>query len=259
MKFMRLAAVAALSLATLAGVAEAKEWKKVRMGTEGAYPPFNYVDASGKLTGFDVEIGQALCDEMKVECEWVTQEWDGIIPGLVAGKFDTIIASMSITDERRQKISFSEKYYNTPPALAVRKDTDLTGVTPADLKDRVIGAQSSTTHAIYAEQTFVDSDVRLYPTSEDYKLDLESGRVDGVNDDIMVLTEWIDSDKGACCKILGTYKTVPSIHGEGAGIGVRKGDEDLAAMFSKAIKAIRANGKYKEINDKYFKFDVYGD
>ncbi|WP_068316907.1 ABC transporter substrate-binding protein [Polycladidibacter hongkongensis] len=260
MKFLKItAAAAALAAVAFAGAAQAKEWTKVRMGTEGAYPPFNYIDSDGNLGGFDVEIGNALCEELKIECVWVTQDWDGIIPGLVAGKFDTIIASMSITPERQKKISFSEKYYNTPPALAVPKDSDLKGVTLEDLKGRIIGAQSSTTHSTYAEQTFTESDVRLYPTAEDYKLDLESGRIDGAVDDVMVLSQWIDEEGGDCCKILGTFKSVPEIHGEGAGIGVRKGDEDLAAMFSKAIKAIRANGKYKEINDKYFKFDVYGE
>ncbi|OKL43129.1 ABC transporter substrate-binding protein [Pseudovibrio exalbescens] len=258
MRFLRFAAVAALAVATIGG-AHAKEWTKVRMGTEGAYPPFNYTTADGKLVGFDIEIGNALCEELKIECEWVTQDWDGIIPGLVAGKYDTILASMSITPERQEQISFSEKYYNTPPAIAVPKDSELTGITMEDLKDISIGAQSSTTHSVYAEEFFTESDVRLYPTAEEYKLDLESGRVDAVVDDVMVLSQWIESEEGSCCKILGTLKSVPRIHGEGAGIGVRKGDEDLAAMFSEAIKAIRANGKYKEINDKYFNFDVYGD
>ncbi|MTI16975.1 transporter substrate-binding domain-containing protein [Rhodobacteraceae bacterium RKSG542] len=258
MRLKHIVAVAALAMVAVGG-AQAKEWKKIRMGTEGAYPPFNYTTSAGELVGFDIEIGNALCEEMKVECEWVTQDWDGIIPGLIAGKYDTILASMSITPEREEKISFSEKYYNTPPAIAVRKDSDLKGVTPADLAGKKIGAQSSTTHSIYAEQTFTDSDIVLYPTSEEYKLDLESGRVDAVGDDVMVLQGWIDSDEGSCCKILGTLKSVDEIHGKGAGIGVRKGDEDLAAMFSDAIAAIRANGKYKEINDKYFAFDAYGE
>ncbi|WP_310620312.1 ABC transporter substrate-binding protein [Flexibacterium corallicola] len=258
MRFMRFAAIAAVALSAIGG-AEAKEWTKIRMGTEGAYPPFNYTTADGTLTGFDVEIGNALCEEMQVECEWVTQDWDGIIPGLIAGKYDTIIASMSITPEREEKISFSEKYYNTPPGMAVQKGSDLKSTSPADLADKKIGAQSSTTHSIYSEQFYPDSNVSLYPTSEEYKLDLENGRVDAVVDDVMVLTEWVKSDEGACCEILGTMKSVEEIHGAGAGIGVRKGDEELAEKLTAAIAAIRANGKYKEINDKYFTFDVYGE
>ncbi len=257
MRIMRLAAVAAIALAAVSG-AEAKEWKKVRMGTEGAYPPFNYTTADGTLTGFDVEIGKALCDELKLECTWATQDWDGIIPGLIAGKYDTIIASMSITPERLEKISFSKKYYNTPPGIAVRKDSELSEASPGGLKGVRLGAQGSTTHSQFAEEILNGSDVALYPTSEEYKLDLENGRVDAVVDDVMVLTEWVESDQGSCCKVLGTMKSIERIHGPGAGIGVRKGDEDLAALFTKGIAALRANGKYKEINDKYFKFDVYG-
>jgi polar amino acid transport system substrate-binding protein len=195
---------------------------------------------------------------MKVECVFVTQDWDGIIPALQAGKFDAIIASMSITDERKKKVDFSEKYYNTPPAIAVPKDSDITGVDARALAGKTVGAQSSTTHSNYAETTYTDSDLRMYPTADEYKLDLANGRLDAVTDDVTVLEEWVNSEDGACCRIVGTIKPVPEIHGEGAGIAVRKGETELAERFNAAIKAIRANGRYKEINDKYFTFDAYG-
>ena len=257
MTMMRFAVIAALALSATTG-ALAKDWTKVRMGTEGAYPPFNYTTADGTLAGFDIEIGNALCDELKLECTWVTQDWDGIIPGLVAGKYDTILASMSITPERKEKISFSEKYYNTPPAIAVRKDSPLTEATVQALEGVRLGAQSSTTHSQFAEEVLKGSQVALYPTSEEYKLDLENGRVDAVVDDVMVLDQWVKSEEGSCCKILGTLTPIESIYGQGIGIGVRKGDEDLASLLSSGISALRTNGRYKEINDKYFEFDVYG-
>ena len=137
-------AVSAAALALSLGAAQAQETLKI--GTEGAYPPFNNLTADGKLEGFDIDIANALCDEMKVKCEFVTQDWDGIIPALQAGKFDAIIASMSITDERKQKVDFSEKYYNTPSALAAPKDTALKGVTKEDLAGQSIGAATSTTN-----------------------------------------------------------------------------------------------------------------
>ncbi|MXN67403.1 transporter substrate-binding domain-containing protein [Stappia sp. GBMRC 2046] len=257
MKFMRWAAAAAVILAAVGG-AEAKDWSKVRIGTEGAYPPFNNLTSDGQLVGFDIDIAKALCDEMGVECEFITQDWDGIIPALQAGKFDAIIASMSITDERKEKVDFTNKYYNTPPAIAVPKDSDLKGVTAEDLAGIALGAQSSTTHSNYAEAKFPDADLRLYPTPDEYKLDLESGRIDAAIDDVVVLSEWIDSSDGACCRILGTLTPDPVINGEGAGIAIRKGETDLQEMFNAAIKAIRENGTYKQINDKYFEFDVYG-
>ena len=243
-------------MSALAGAALAAD--KVVIGTEGAYPPFNNLQADGTLTGFDIDIAKALCEEMKVECTFVTQDWDGIIPALEAKQFDAIIASMSITAERKEKVDFTNKYYNTPPAIAVPKDSDITEATEAALDGKILGAQGSTTHANYAEAHMKKSELKLYPTAEEYKLDLVNGRVDAVIDDVVVLSEWLKTPDGACCKILGTLPIDPVINGEGAGIAVRKGDDALREKFNAAIKAIRDNGKYKEINAKYFDFDVYG-
>src|SRR6185369_4812389 len=135
---LRIALAASAALLTL-GVAQAQE-KTLKIGTEGAYPPFNNLTSDGKLVGFDVDIAKALCDEMKAKCEFVTQDWEGIIPALQAGKFDAIIASMSITPERAEKVDFTNKYYNTPSAIAVSKDSDLKGVTKEDLAGKTIGA-----------------------------------------------------------------------------------------------------------------------
>ncbi|WP_068082140.1 transporter substrate-binding domain-containing protein [Polycladidibacter stylochi] len=258
MKIAKLAAVAVVALSTLTG-AQAKEWKEIRIGTEAAYPPFAYVTADGKLAGFDIDMGNAICEQMKAKCTWIAQDWDGLIPGLLAGKHDAILASMSITEERKQIIGFSKKYYQTPSGIAIPKDSDLTEATPEALAGKTIGAQASTTHSIYAETMFPDSTIKLYTSADEYKLDLESGRIDAAIDDIMILSEWVKAKDGACCKVLTGFKSVPEIHGEGAGIGVRKEDTDLADQFSKAVAELRANGKYKKINDKYFDFDVYGE
>jgi polar amino acid transport system substrate-binding protein len=252
-----IAAITTLVAAT--GFAAAKDWTTVRIGTDATYPPFESQDAAGNIVGFDVDIGNAACAEMKVKCEWSNQDWDGIIPALTANKIDAILSSMSITEERLKTIDFTNKVYNTPPAIAVPKDSDITGITPQDFAGKSIGVQSSTTHATYAEKTYADSEIRYYKTADDYKLDLDSGRLDAAMDDIVVLSEWVDSPDGACCKLLGQIKSVPEIHGLGAGIGIRKEDADLKEMFNKALAAIRANGTYKAINDKYFKFDAYGD
>jgi len=251
-RFLAAASIAALSL--VAGSAMAED--KIIIGTEGAYPPFNNLESDGTLTGFDIDIAKALCEEMKASCTFVTNDWDGIIPALQAKKFDAIIASMSITPERLQKVDFSAKYYNTPPAVAVPKDSPIKDV--ASLKGKTLGAQASTTHANYVEKHFPDSTEKLYPTADEYKLDIANGRIDGVVDDIVVLSEWVKSDAGACCKILTPLPVDEEINGKGAGIAVRKGDTALADKFTKAIAGIRANGKYKAIQDKYFDFDVYG-
>lgn len=257
MRFALRIALAASAAMIALGAAQAEE-KVLKIGTEGAYPPFNNLTSDGKLEGFDIDIANALCDEMKVKCEFVTQDWDGIIPALQAGKFDAIIASMSITPERAQKVDFTHKYYNTPPAIVAPKDTDIKGVSKEDLAGKTIGVQASTTHFNYSSKTYTDSTIKPYPTAQEYQLDLANGRLDAANDDISVIEEWLKTPDGACCKIVGAITPDPEIHGPGAGIAVRKGETDLVNQFNAAIDAIRANGKYKEINDKYFNFDVYG-
>jgi len=256
--FTRLALAATAALALTAGAASAEDMMKLKIGTEGAYPPFNNLTSDGQLVGFDIDIAKALCEEMKAECEFIAQDWDGIIPALQAKKFDAIIASMSITDERKEKVDFTHKYYNTPPGIAVPKDSAIASISPEDLKGKSLGVQASTTHFNYAEAKYGESEVKPYPTAQEYQLDLANGRVDAVMDDSTVLSEWLKSPDGACCKMLGIVASDPVIHGEGAGIAVRKGETDLVNKFNAAIDAIRANGKYKEINDKYFDFDVYG-
>lgn len=255
---MRLIVIAAIA-AALVVPAAAQDKMKLRIGTEGAYPPFNSTTANGELVGFDVDIAKALCEKMDAECTFVAQDWDGIIPALLANKYDAIIASMSITPERAEVVAFSNKYYNTPPAIAVPKDSSLTEATPEALSDIIMGAQSSTTHANYAAAKFPDTQLRRYGSPDEYKLDLESGRIDAAIDDVVVLSDWIDSPDGECCKILTTLKVDPEINGVGAGVAVRQDEEELVAKLNEAIAAIRADGTYKQINDKYFAFDVYGD
>jgi polar amino acid transport system substrate-binding protein len=251
-------AISAAAIAFTMGAAHAQDATKITIASEGAYPPFNNLTPDGKLEGFDIDIGKALCEEMKAECTFVTQDWDGMIPALQADKFDAVIASMSITPERLKQVDFSKKYYNTPPGIAVPKDSDIKDVTPESLKGRTLGVQGSTSHSNFAEAKYSGSDIKMYPTADEYKLDVSNGRIDAVMDDSVVLGQWLDSDAGACCKLLGQITPDVAIHGPGAGVTVKKGNTALADKFSEAIAAIRKNGKYKEINDKYFKFDVYG-
>lgn len=249
--------LAAVLAALVAMPAVAQDKMQIRIGTEGAYPPFNYFDADRNLVGFDIDIAKALCEAMNAECTFVTQDWDGIIPALRANRFDAIIASMSITPERDEVVDFTNKYYNTPPAIAVQKDSD---ITLDDIKagDVILGAQSATTHANYAETYFGESELRRYGTPDEYKLDLASGRIDAVIDDVVVLSDWLNSEDGACCELLTTLTPDPVINGEGAGIAIREGEDELREAFNEAIRTIRENGVYQEINDKWFDFDVYG-
>ena len=258
MRLTKFVLAGATAMALTVGAAQA-EILQIKIGTEGAYPPFNVLEADGTLVGFDIDIANALCEEMGAECEFVTQDWDGIIPGLLAGRYDAIIASMSITEERKESVDFTNKYYNTPPAIAVPKDSDITEATDAGLAGKTIGAQSATTHSNYAEEKLSSANLQLYPTADEYKLDIANGRIDAVIDDVVVLSEWLATEDGACCMILDTLTPDLVINGPGAGIALRKGEDELREKFNVAIEAIRANGTYEEINNKYFEFDVYGD
>ena len=248
------AAVATLVSAPSAGAAELK----LTIGTEGAYPPFNSVDANGSLVGFDIDIAKALCGEMGADCTFVTQDWKGIIPALQAGRFDAIVSSMAITDERRKKVDFTHAYYRTVPAIVVRKDSTLAGVTPEELDGQTLGVRGSSVHSRYAKAKYKESDIRTYPTIAGFEHDLAAGMLDTAMDSRVVLDAWLKTDAGQCCRILGVPKPDPDFHGQGAGIAVRKGDTDLVNRFNAAIAAIRTNGTYKRINDKYFDFDIYG-
>jgi polar amino acid transport system substrate-binding protein len=249
-KRIALAATVA-ALAVSMGGAHSQDIMKLKIGTEGAYPPFNNLTSDGTLEGFDIDIAKALCEEIKADCEFVTQDWDGIIPALQAGKFDAIIASMSITDERKQQVDFTNKYYSNTLNFVAPKESDFM---PDSAASAVIGVQEGTISAVFAEEAYPDAEIKAYPTQLEAWTDLAVERVDAVLGDFGVQYEWINSDEGACCEFKG--EAVSS--DDEIGIAVRKGETELAEKFNAAIDAIRANGKYKEINAKYFPFDVYG-
>jgi len=247
-------AAAALVATTVAASAQ----DKLRLGTEGAYPPFNYFDTAGNVIGFDVEIGQALCAKMKVECEVVAQDWDGIIPGLLANKYDFIIASMFITEERKQQVSFTDPYYLAAMTHVAPKDAGITEFTDAAMEGKVIGALSGSTQAAYIQEVYPSADIRFYPTQDEVNLDLANGRLDMQVGDMLPMLEWVTkTDDGACCELVGEPITDPKFVGEGVGIAVRKEDNDLREAFNAALKEIRADGTYKAINDKYFPVDIF--
>ncbi|WXL26203.1 ABC transporter substrate-binding protein [Ectopseudomonas mendocina] len=246
-KKILLAAAATLAFGTQAVAAD-----KLKIGTEGAYPPFNLIDASGKVGGFDVEIGQALCAKMKVECEVVTSDWDGIIPALNAKKFDFLIASMSITEERKAAVDFTEPYYTNKLQFVAPKGGEFK--TDKDsLKGKVIGAQRATIAGTWLEDNLGGVvDVKLYDTQENAYLDLASGRVDGILADTFVQWEWLKSDAGKDFE----FKGEPVFDNDKIGIAVRKGDA-LREKLNAALAEIVADGTYKKINDKYFPFSIY--
>lgn len=249
-----LASIVLATVVASASLAIAQDGE-IRIATEGAYPPFSYTDTDGSLKGLDVDMAKALCEAMNAKCSIVAQDWDGMIPGLMANKYDAIVASMSITEERKQQIDFTNKYYTTPLAVVAPNETDLAGVSAEDMKDKVVGAQASTTQANYATDVYEKAgvDVKLYPTQDEAAADLQNGRIDALISDKFVLVDWLNGGGKDCCKLIGD---VPGTETE-AGIGIRKGEDELREKFNKAIDVIVADGTYGKIVAKYFPFDIY--
>jgi lysine-arginine-ornithine-binding protein len=252
---MRITIIFVLAVAMQGGVARADT---IRIGTEGSYPPFNFVDKAGNLQGFDIDIAKALCARMAAECAFVTQDYEGMVPALAAGRYDAIVASLWITDERKQKVDFTKSYYQPPARFAMRKsaapDDD---VSPAALKGKTLGAQSSSVHANYLQDVYKDSVIRLYGTQEEANAALAAGKLDAVLADATSVWRWMSqSPEGRCCAFVGPPVKDPKWFGEGVAIGVRKGDTALKERFDKAIDAIVADGTYKAINAKYFPFPL---
>ena len=259
MKPSAIATVISLTMLAMNVASAAAEPVKVGIAAE-PYPPFASLDASGKWVGWEIEIIGALCDQAKLECVITPVAWDGIIPSLTTKKIDVIAASMSITEERRKSIDFSERYYKTPTRIVGAKATQM-DATPEGLKGKVLGVQVSTIHEDYARKHFAGavSEIKVYQTQDEAQQDLAAGRIDAVQAEGIGLDAFLASDTGkTCCEVKGDVVDDPEILGLGAGLGFRKDNSELRESFNSAITGIRENGKYNEISKRYFSFDIYG-
>lgn len=279
-KFMRALALGAALTAglMLAPTAFAKDWKTVVIGMEGAYEPWNLTDSSGKIVGFEVDLAMDLCKRAGVECKVIAQDWDGMIPGLKAGKFDVIMDGMSITDERKKEIDFSKPYAVSPGAFLAPKDSPLAKAAGAGtlvnldkdpaagdaaiksvqaaLKGKTLGVQVSTTHSNFASQYLKDiATVKEYKTADDRDLDLKSGRIDASLDDYTVVAATASKPDASELAIVGP-KFIGGTFGAGTGMGIRKSDADLTAKFDKALAEAIADGSVKKYSERWFKIDI---
>ena len=250
MKNYKAVLLAAFAAVFLGGQAVAAD--KLRIGTEGAYPPFNEIDNTGTAIGFDLDIAHALCEKMGAQCSVVTSDWDGIIPALNTRRFDFLVASMSITEERKRAVDFTEPYYTNKLQFVAPKKSDFE-VDKDYLKRKTIGAQRATIAGQWLEENLGDIvSIRLYDTQENAYLDMASGRIDGVLADVFVQYEWLESDAGADFE----FKGEPVFDDDQIGIAVRKGDP-LRERLNKALAEIVEDGTYEKINAKYFPFSIY--
>jgi len=249
-----------LCLVLVAGNALANDWKKIRVGVEGAYPPFSLVTPDGKLEGFDIDIANALGKAAGAKVELVMQDWDGMIPGLLAKKFDCIVASMSITEERKKAVAFSDKYYQTPAKFIAKKGF-IKNFSKDSVRGKTVGVQRATVHDQYLTDNYgKDVTIKRYGSLDDIYLDIASGRIDMLMADSVAADEgFLSQSQGKDYEFVGPGMTDPKWFGDGIGIACRKGDADLVNTLNAAIKKIRENGTYGNIQKKYFDFDIYGD
>jgi polar amino acid transport system substrate-binding protein/arginine/ornithine transport system substrate-binding protein len=226
---------------------------------EGAYPPFSDRTAAGELVGFDIDIANALCAELGEECEFVQVRWQGIIPALIDGRCDAIISSMSDTAERRERIDFSARYYKAPVQFVAAAGSELSDA-PEALAGKAVGVQRDTVNQVFMQVHYPAARLKLYGNQEHVLLDLTLGRLDAVLGEAVQLDAgFLETPAGEGFAFVGKGHFDPAIQGEGAAIGVRKEDTALRDRFTAAIAALRADGRYQAIAERYFDIDIYGE
>ncbi|MET3589942.1 polar amino acid transport system substrate-binding protein [Bartonella silvatica] len=249
MKLLAVALIISTTLFTLLANAQT-----LKIASEGSYPPFSYVDSNNKLQGFDIDISYALCKKMNVECIVSIQDFEGMIPGLLAKKYDALIASLAITQERLQKVDFTDPYYDTELVVIVNKDSGIQELSTESLKGKTFGAQSNTIQATYTEDYYVSGgNIKLYPTIIEVRRDLLNHRIDAAIFDKLQALNWLKNEGKDCCKLLRTLKKTNFP----IAIALRKNNNDLKNKFNKALKEIRLDGTYEKIMKKYFTSDIY--
>ena len=227
----------------------------LRVGVEGNYPPFSQMAADGALSGFDIDIANAVCAELKMECKLVTQEFDGMIPALNARKFDAIVASLTITEERKKAVDFSDPYYDVPSRWIARAGT-LTATTPAALRGKAIAVLRNSPRAKYVLDNYKDSEIHQVGKETEVYLELTAGRADiGFGSSVVSSEAFLKKPEGQGFAAVGDPVKLDVA---GVGIAVRKADTALRDRINAALRAIRANGTYDRMQKKYFDFDISG-
>ena len=227
---------------------------KITVATEGAYPPFNYLDRKGIPAGFEMELAQEACQRIKAECEFAAFKWDDLIPGLIDKKFDVIMSSLEVTSERRKRLGMSRRYYLSPGAFIAAKGAPFDGP-PSLLRNKRIGVQRDSTHADWADKSFRRSaQLKRYNTVAEALAALASDEVDAVFGDKTQLWLWSQKPEGKCCELVGQDIKDNQTLGIGVAAGLRKEDAKLRDALNKAFGEMMTDGTYKKINEKYFPF-----
>lgn len=258
LKFLALSFVALISASILEpAIVSSAENNSIRIAVEGAFPPFNYLDSNNQLQGFDVDFAKALCETAKLKCEFVIQEWTAMIPNLLDNKYDAIISSMSMSAERREKVAFTQKYYDSPSVFIAPKKSGIAGTSPDDLKNIRLGVTAATSQEAYAKKFYSGVATTVFPASPDLYKGLADGKVDIILEDKLAVYDWLANTKaGSCCAFKGEDIKNTEYFGDGAGIAVRPSDKALLDKLNAALETIQAGDTYDTINAKYFPFSI---
>jgi histidine transport system substrate-binding protein len=245
--------LSALALCLSAGSAlAAKEYKELRFGVDPSYAPFESKAADGSLVGFDIDLGNAICSELKVKCKWVESDFDGMIPGLNANKFDGVISSMTVTEAREKAIIFSNELFSGPTALVFKKGAGLSADV-ASLKGKTVGYEQGTIQEAYAKAVLDKAGVKTqaYANQDQVYADLVSGRLDAsVQDMLQAELGFLKSPQGGGYEVSKPIDD-PLLPSKTA-VGIKKGNTDLQALINKGLEAMHKDGTYAKIQTKHF-------
>lgn len=248
---------AGLACLMFAAAAAAFDGQTLRIASEGARPPYNYLDANGEIAGFEIDLGRAICEKMNVACSFRQVEFDSLIPGLVSNHFDAILAAMEISDERLKQIDFSKPYVRMPPAFMAARQRQIKDSSPEALAGRTIGVEANGPEQAWLEDHYKNSTITPFDTLADAALDLAEGRSDLVLGDKDAVLNYLKTQKEAkCCKYLADAPRDPAYFGDGVGIGLRKEDAALKSKVEAALDQLTAEGAFAALSLKYFGFLV---
>jgi polar amino acid transport system substrate-binding protein len=232
--------------------------KKIRFITDSDYPPFHYYDEVGELTGFNIDLAQAICEVLGVECQIVATNWSSLIPAIETGEADAAIASIRITAEALKSADFTLRYYATPARFAARKESEITDIRPETIKGLKIGVAKESGHEAYLKTFFPGAPIAAFDTSEAAQRALKEGAIDLVFADGVSLAFWFNGvESERCCEFRGGPFLDSRFFGEGVGIAVKKGNRNLVQALNYALEQVHARGTYEELFLRYFPMNFF--
>lgn len=230
----------------------------IRFLTDNDYPPFDFYDEDGVLVGFNVDLARAICLELNTSCDIKVRPWDELIPDLLKGEADAVIAGHKVTAAALKQVDFTDRYFHTPGRFAARKDEPRVGMTPGKLEGKRIAVARGTPHEAFLRAFFHDSPLVIYENPDLAREALAAGKADFLFDDGISLAFWLNGTLSRqCCEMRGGAFLEPKFFGDGMAIAVPKNDPQIRLLLNKALERVRASGRFEELVQRYFPVRIY--